>query len=39
VRALERLDRIRGIGSGQLDLSGVPPVRIVALARYADQAC
>jgi hypothetical protein len=32
------LDRIRGIGAGELDLSGVPPARIVALARYADQA-
>ncbi|MGH3225887.1 MAG: hypothetical protein ACRDPY_45600 [Streptosporangiaceae bacterium] len=38
VRALDRLDRIRGIGAGELDLSGVPPARIVALARYADQA-
>ena len=25
VRALDRLDRIRGIGAGELDLSGVPP--------------
>ena len=38
VRALDRLDRIRGIGAGELDLPGVPPARIVALARYADQA-
>ena len=38
VRALDRLDRIRALGAGELDLSGVPPARVVALARYADQA-
>jgi hypothetical protein len=38
VRALDRLDRIRALGAGELDLSGIPAARIVALARYADQA-
>jgi TnpA family transposase len=38
VRALDRLDRIRCLGAGELDLSGIPPARIMALARYADQA-
>ncbi len=38
VRALDRLDRIRVTGAGELDLSGVPPARMVALARYAGQA-
>ena len=38
VRALDRLDRIRALGAGDLDLSGIPAARIVALARYADQA-
>ena len=38
VRALERLERVRALGAGELDLSGIPPARIVALARYADQA-
>ena len=38
VRALDRLERVRALGAGQLDLSGIPPARVVALARYADQA-
>ena len=38
VRALDRLERVQALGAGQLDLSGVPPARVVALARYADQA-
>ena len=38
VRALDRLDRVRALGAGELDLSGIPPARIMALARYADQA-
>ncbi|MFY9926792.1 MAG: Tn3 family transposase [Streptosporangiaceae bacterium] len=38
VRALNRLERVRGLGAGDLDLSGIPPAWIVALARYADQA-
>ena len=38
VRALDRLERVRGLGAGDLDLSGIPPGWIVALARYADQA-
>ena len=38
VRALDRLDRVRGIGAGDLDLSGIPAARVVALARHADQA-
>jgi hypothetical protein len=35
---LDRLDRVQALGAGQLDLSGIPPGRLVALARYADQA-
>jgi hypothetical protein len=38
VRALDRLERVHALGAGQLDLSGVPPARVVALGRYADQA-
>ena len=38
VRALERLERVRALGAAELDLSGIPAARIVALARYADQA-
>lgn len=37
-RALDRLERVRALGTGDLDLSGIPPARVVALARYADQA-
>ena len=38
VRALDRLDRVRALGAGELDLSVIPAARVVALARYADQA-
>jgi hypothetical protein len=38
VRALDRLERVRALGTGGLDLSDVPAARVVALARYADQA-
>jgi hypothetical protein len=38
VRALDRLERVRALGTGGLDLSDVPTARVVALARYADQA-
>ncbi|MBV8430374.1 MAG: DUF4158 domain-containing protein, partial [Solirubrobacterales bacterium] len=38
VGALERLREIRGLGVGHIDLSGVPPVRVQALARYAATA-
>jgi hypothetical protein len=31
VRALDRLDRIRCLGAGELDLSGIPPARIISL--------
>jgi len=33
--ALERLEALRGLKVGHLDLSPIPPVRIRALARYA----
>lgn len=35
VSALERLDEIRSIGVGDVDLEHVPESRIQALARYA----
>jgi len=38
VRALDRLERVRALGTGGLDMSDVPAARVVALARYADQA-
>ena len=38
VRALDRLDESGPSGSGGLDLSGLAAARVVALARYADQA-
>ena len=38
MRALDRLDRVRALGAGELDLSVIPAARVVALARYADQA-
>jgi hypothetical protein len=38
MRALDRLERVRALGTGGLDLSDVPAARVVALARYADQA-
>jgi hypothetical protein len=38
VGALERLQEIRALGVSHIDLSGVPPVRVQALARYAATA-
>ena len=38
VDALIRLEEIRSLNVGKLDLSGIPPGRIVALARYAASA-
>lgn len=38
VKALQRLAEVRGLGTGALDLSGLPARRVAALARYADQA-
>ncbi|MFN8188824.1 MAG: Tn3 family transposase [Nocardioidaceae bacterium] len=38
VGALERLEEIRALGVGPIDLSRVPPVRVQTLARYAVAA-
>jgi TnpA family transposase len=38
VEALRRLEEIRALGVGGIDLSLVPPVRLQALARYAAAA-
>ena len=38
VEALQRLQEIRALGVGRIDLSTVPPVRVQALARYAAMA-
>ncbi len=38
VEALQRLQEIRALGVGHIDLSTVPPVRVQALARYAAAA-
>src|SRR4051812_21786219 len=38
VEALGRLQEIRALGVGHVDLSTVPPVRVQALARYAAAA-
>ena len=38
VRALTRLEDIRSLGVGELDLSRIPPRRIRMLARYAAAA-
>ena len=38
LEALERLEALRGLKVGYVDVSGVPPVRIRALARYAATA-
>lgn len=38
VEALDRLQEIRGLGVGHVDLSAVPPVHVQVLARYAALA-
>ena len=38
VQALERLADVRALGVGDVDLSGLPPRRVAALARYAEDA-
>jgi sRNA-binding protein len=38
VDALRRLDQVRAIGAGRLDLSGLPSGRVKVLARYAATA-
>jgi TnpA family transposase len=38
VGALERLDEVRALGLGGVDVSGVPPNRLEALARYGSAA-
>jgi hypothetical protein len=38
VQALERLDEIRALGVEEADLSRLPPRRVAALARYAEDA-
>ena len=38
VQALERLAEVRALEVGDVDLSALPPRRVTALARYADDA-
>jgi len=38
VQALDRLDEVRALQVGELDLSGLPPRRVAGLARYAEDA-